>query len=103
MPHATTPAGGSPSGSRAGPRARRGGRGHNTFVRAELHTDDQEATVGFHRSLFGRRAGDPGIPGVEYTVLMTESGGDDPAVGRIAVLADPFGARFALLRPEPRS
>ncbi|MFG2821343.1 VOC family protein [Kitasatospora sp. NPDC048365] len=123
----------------------------NTFVWAELHTDDQKATVGFYQSLFDWRAGDPGIPGVEYTVLMTESGGDDPAaafggvagvhpgmdagwlvyfavadtdatvaaataaggtvvmpaddvptVGRIAIVADPFGATFALLKPEPR-
>jgi predicted enzyme related to lactoylglutathione lyase len=27
---------------------------------------------------------------------------DVPGVGRLARLADPFGARFAVLRPDPR-
>jgi predicted enzyme related to lactoylglutathione lyase len=52
-----------------------------------FHTEDVDATVAAARSHGG-------------SVLMPAA--DVPEVGRISWVADPFGAAFALLRPDPR-
>ncbi|MER5636097.1 VOC family protein [Kitasatospora sp. NPDC002227] len=46
----------------------------NTFCWAELHSPDTKAALAFYQTLFGWRAADSGVPGVEYTVLSTSEG-----------------------------
>ncbi|WP_327269056.1 VOC family protein [Streptomyces sp. NBC_01218] len=62
------------------------GGGHSRWV-PYFHVEDVDATVGATRSHGG-------------SVLMPAA--DMPDVGRMAWLADPFGAVFALLKPDPR-
>ncbi|WP_441246893.1 VOC family protein [Kitasatospora sp. McL0602] len=63
----------------------------NSFCWAELHTPDTATALTFFQSVFGWRAEDSGVPGVEYTVLSTAEGEQpDAGFGGLAGMFPPL-------------